>query len=172
MILSSDMIQIGRLLKPYGIKGEITLLFDKPELADIDTEYYFLEIDSIFVPFFIEEATFNSDVTLRVKFEDIDDEVFASKFSKLPVFLHREMVENVISQENYDWDFFIGYTIVAQNNTIIGVVDAVDSATINVLFVVVNGDEEHLIPATEDFIVSIDEKTKTIWMNLPDGLIE
>lgn len=172
MILRDDVIPIGRLLKPYGIKGEITLLFDKPEFADIDTDYYFLEIEGIFVPFFLEEATFSSDMSARVKFEDVGDETQAAKLSRLPVFLLREAVEGLPAQDADDWDSLIGYTVEQLDGAVVGEIASVDSTTINVLFVVDTGRDELLIPATEDFIVAIDKDKKIIRMELPEGLIE
>jgi len=41
MISREDILQVGHTQKPYGIRGEIMLLFHKAEYADIDTEYYF-----------------------------------------------------------------------------------------------------------------------------------
>ncbi|MDR1516563.1 MAG: ribosome maturation factor RimM [Dysgonamonadaceae bacterium] len=172
MILRDDVIQVGRLLKPYGIRGEITLLFDKPEYGDIDTEYYFLEIEGIFVPFFVEEMTFSSDAAARVKFEDVGNEAQAARLSKLPAFLHREATNGVSQQTPADWDAFIGYSIVQTNGERLGTIKDVDSATINVLFVVDTDKGELLIPATEDFILAINEGAKTMQMDLPEGLVE
>jgi 16S rRNA processing protein RimM len=52
------------------------------------------------------------------------------------------------------------------------VISGVDSATMNVLFIVVKDDEEILIPATEDFIVKIDSNEKCLYMKLPEGLLD
>jgi ribosomal 30S subunit maturation factor RimM len=35
-----------------------------------------------------------------------------------------------------------------------------------------HGEKEILIPATEDFITTIDEELKIIEMNLPEGLLD
>ena len=59
-----------------------------------------------------------------------------------------------------------------ENNKLIGKIDSVDSSTMNVLFVVLNKDEEFLIPATQDFIIEIDSKIKQLHLNLPEGLLE
>lgn len=59
-----------------------------------------------------------------------------------------------------------------QHGKLLGTIREVDDATINVLFVVVLDEEERLIPATEDFILSIDEKKGTIRMSLPEGLLD
>ena len=80
MITKESVFKIGRLQKSHGIKGEINILFDQPEYSDIDVEFYFFDLDSIYVPFCIEEINFVSDTRGRVKFEDIDDEVYASQY--------------------------------------------------------------------------------------------
>jgi 16S rRNA processing protein RimM len=54
----------------------------------------------------------------------------------------------------------------------LGVSDAVDDSTMNVLFVVKKNDREYLVPATEDFILKIDEPRKILHVDLPQGLIE
>ncbi len=172
MINPNDTLKIGYLKKPHGIKGEITLVFDKAPYADIDTEFYFLNIDGILVPFFLEEILFISDTTCRVKFMDIDDETVASRYSNVSVYVPREKVSVHASGNEYDWSYFIGFTIIEEDGNQLGVIENVDSGTINVLFIVKDGDREILIPATEDFIVYLDDEKKQICMKLPDGLLD
>lgn len=172
MISRNDILQVGHLQKPHGIKGEITLFFHKAGYADIDTEYYFLEIDGIPVPFFIEEFTFHTDVTARVKFEGVDDEKQASRYTGLKVFLLCKMVREADYNEDEGWDFFIGYSVVDRHVGQLGVIEHVDDSTMNILLVIRDGQQEYLVPATEDFITSVDNGEKTILMNLPEGLIE
>jgi len=172
MIFPENVVQIGQLLKPYGIKGEMLLLFDRKSYSDIDTSYYFLEIDGIFVPFFVEEMCFTSDVTARIKFEDVDDVDTASRYSDLRVYLPKESVKIINDKTVTKWDFFVGYAIMDQTLGELGVIDAVDDSTMNVLFVVTKNDREYLVPATEDFILEIDEPRKILHVDLPQGLIE
>lgn len=173
MISEKDILQVGRTQKPYGIKGEIVLLFQKAEYAEAETEYYFLEIEGIPVPFFVEEFTFSTDVSARVKFEEVNDEKSAARYVNLNVFLPREMVNQVEKQDADNWNYFVGYTVVDQHGETLGVIEEVDDTTLNVLFVVKNDeDDELLIPATEDFIAAIDEEKKLIEMYLPEGLTD
>lgn len=172
MINPNDTLKIGYLKKPRGIKGEITLVFDKSSYANIDTELYFLDIDGILVPFFLEEITFISETTSRVKFMDVEDEIVASRYSNVPVYLPREKVPVHTLNDEYHWSFFIGYTIIEENGNRLGVIEDVDSGTINVLFVVKDGDRDMLVPATEDFIVYLDDEKKQLCMKLPEGLLD
>ena len=167
-----ELSQIGRTQKPHGIKGEINIVFQQAEYADIDTEFYFLEIEGIPVPFFVEEFAFSNDTTARVKFVDVEDEKMASRYKNLGVFLPREVVDNVQLSNVSPWEFYIGFSIIDQNGNNLGTITEVDEATINVLFLVEKGDEKLLIPATEDFIMVVDEKNRKVEMNLPEGLFD
>ena len=172
MITKDEVIKIGKLQKSYGIKGEISLVFDKPAYAGIDTEFYFLDIDRIFVPFLVEEITFITDTAARIKFEDINDETAAARFANLHVFLLRKQMPENLGEENPEWDFFIGYRVYDQYNRDLGNIKSVDTATVNALFIVKQANEEYLIPATDDFITWVNDEQKIICMNLPEGLID
>ena len=175
MIEEKNLFEIGKLLKPHGVKGEVTVLFTKPEFGDIDTKYYFLFLDGMYVPFFIEEFMFNSDVTARVKFQNFNTIEQASSYANTPIFVSNELIVELEPEEEVyesEWHQFIGYTIIDENSSTIGFIRDVDAATINVLFIVVKDDEEILIPATEDFIVMTDSKKKHLHMKLPEGLLD
>ena len=172
MISANDLLPVARTQKPYGIRGELVLPFNRREYAELDSDDYFLEIVGIPVPFRVEEFTFVTDTSARVKFEDVEDERTAARYSRLEVLLPRELVETADAEEENDWRMFIGYTITDQHGTTLGMIDAVEDSTMNVLFIVRDGDYEHLIPATEDFIVAVDEKNKSLEMFIPEGLIE
>jgi 16S rRNA processing protein RimM len=172
MIAANDLLPVAHTQKPYGIRGELMLLFSRREYAKLDADDYFLEIDGIPVPFRVEEITFVTDTTARVKFEDVDDEQTAARYARLEVLLPRGSVLAVGEQDDANWRLFIGYTITNQYGTILGVIEDVDDGTINVLFIVRDGDNEHLIPATDDFIAAVDEKNRILEMYIPEGLIE
>lgn len=170
MIQSDNILPVGRLLKPHGIKGEITLLFDKEGYADIESPYYILEIDGIFVPFFVEEMRYASDVSAKVKFEDLNDEISVARYSNSTVFLPKEMMSEDLYAES-EWDYFLDFSVTDKTLGELGKIVEIDTSTLNVLFVVSNNDAEYLIPATEDFIEEIDETNRIIRMDLPEGLI-
>ena len=174
MIQEKNLFEIGKILKPHGVKGEVTVLFNKPEYADSDSNFYFFLLDGMYVPFFVEEFLFNSNVTARLKFQGIDTIEKASTYANTLVYLPKELVKEPLQEEFYDseWDKFVGYTIFDENLSNIGTIREVDSSTINVLFIVIKDKEEVLIPATEDFILNIDNEKKQLHMKLPEGLLD
>ena len=59
------------------------------------------------------------------------------------------------------------------NDSLIGILSYVDDATENVLFCVEKPDgNEVLIPASDDFIISVDAKKRKLSVSLPEGLLE
>ena len=172
MISPQEIAHVGRTQKPYGIKGELNVLFNIAEYAELESEYYFLMIENIPVPFFIEDFTFTTDVGARVKFKDVNDEKEASKYTNLDVYIPRNLVKEPYDSGASNWNYFVGYKVVDINGELIGEISNVDESTINVLFILNEGDGEILIPATEDFITAIDEEERIIRMDLPEGLLE
>ena len=174
MIDEKKLIEIARILKPRGVKGELTVLFNKSQYTDIDTNYYFFSLDGMYVPFFVEEFMYNSDVTARIVFKGIDSIEKASTYSNVHLFVPDKFIQAVVGEVGHEteWHRFIGYTVYDKDSSIIGIIENVDSSTINTLFVIVSGDEEILIPATPDFIVKEDSQHKQLYLQLPEGLLE
>ena len=63
MIKREEVYKIGRLGKAHGIKGEVTMQVDDDIFDCTEAEYLVLELDSIMVPFFIEEYFFRTTST-------------------------------------------------------------------------------------------------------------
>lgn len=174
MIEEKNLFEIGKILKPHGVKGEVIVLFKNPEVADIENNYYFLFLDGMYVPFFVEEFQFNSDITARVKFQEFDSIEKAATYSNTLVFIPNELVVELEQDDIYDseWDKFIGYTVFDENLFVIGSIRQVDTSTMNALFIIVKDEKEVLIPATSDFIVKVDDEQKQLYLKLPEGLLD
>lgn len=170
MIKPQEVIKIGKVTKTHGVSGELSCTFINDIFGEDDAPYLVADIDGIFVPFFIEEYRFKSDVTALIKFEDIDDADSAK------LLLGRELYFPMKYLSDEDVNNFgeglVGYKIYS-DKSLIGIVNAVDDTTANILFsIITESGDEVLIPATDDFVVSIDEDKREIIMSLPEGLLE
>ncbi|MFR9166900.1 MAG: ribosome maturation factor RimM [Dysgonomonas sp.] len=175
MISEKEVVRIGKLIKPHGVKGEIAFAFENDIFDKTDCPYLICCIDGILVPFFIEEYRFKNNETALVKFEDINSEEKARQLNDTEVFYPISYFDSSHNDTiDYSWKYFIGFSV--KNNAsdqIIGTISAVDDSTINALFLVTDDNEnEFLIPANEDLITNIDNKSKVLEMNIPDGLLE
>ena len=171
MIKKEEVFKIGIINKPHGVKGEVSFtftddIFDRVE----DCDYLVLLLDGILVPFFIEEYRFRSDNVALVKFEGIDSTEKARTLTNVEVYYHVKFMDD--QEEISSWNYFIGFRVEDIHHGCLGTVVDVDDATMNVLFVIENGDEEVLLPAHEEFILDIDRKKKILKVDIPDGLLD
>lgn len=172
MIKENEVFKIGKFIKPHGIKGEINFSFENDVFDRVGCPYLICRIDNILVPFFIEEYRFKGKETALIKFEDIDDEEKARRMSGLEVYFPRKYYEEESNEEiEYSWNFFIGFSVIDKTAGKLGIIEDIDDKTINTLFLVKDGENELIIPATEDFIEKIDAKKKVLYLVLPEGLI-
>lgn len=171
MIKKEEVFKIGIINKPHGVKGEVSFtftddIFDRVE----DCDYLVLLLDGILVPFFIEEYRFRSDNVALVKFEGIDSTEKARTLTNVEVYYPVKFMDD--QEEISSWNYFIGFRVEDVHHGCLGTVVDVDDATMNVLFVIENGDEEVLLPAHEEFIFDIDRKKKILKVDIPDGLLD
>jgi 16S rRNA processing protein RimM len=167
MIKPEEVYRIGRLGKPHGVKGEITMQVDDDVFDRVDAEFLVLRVDGILVPFYMEEYRFRTDTTALIKFEDVDTVEQARQLTNCDVFFLRRMADN--NEEDLTWAFFVGFDLVeATTAHTVGRIAAVDDSTQNILFEL---DDGTLVPAAEELITNIDQENKQIYMALPEGLL-
>ena len=167
MIKEDEVYKIGRIGKPHGISGEVTLRFSDDVFDRVDADYLVLMVDGILVPFFIEEYRFRSDEVALVKFEDIDTKDRASELTGCDVFFPRHLAD--AGDDVLTWSQIVGYDIVdVLSDKTIGRIEAVDETTINTLLELSDGT---LIPAADEFIEDIYHEERKLMMRLPEGLV-
>ena len=172
MIKDSEVFKIGKLIKPHGIKGEISFAFENDIFDRVDCPYLICRIDGIFVPFFVDEYRFKGSESSLITFEGVDCEEKAMQMSGLEVYFPRKYFEEESDDDiEYSWNFFIGFSVVDKVAGNLGTIEAIDDQTINTLFLLKNGDEDLIIPATEDFVEKVDAKKRILYLNLPEGLV-
>jgi len=174
MIKKEDILPIGKLIKPHGLRGELSFEFTTDIFDEIEAPYFICEIECIFVPFFIESYRFKNKNSGLVKFEGVDSDSDAKELSKVNIYLERTLLPAGFSDEDLKGiDFYTGYQITDQNGKIIGEIISIDDSTENILFNVQSGSGgEILIPASDDYILEVDDDGKIIRMDIPEGLLD
>ena len=163
-----DTYKIGTLTRTHGIGGELSMNFTDDVWDRANADYVFLEVDGIQVPFFLEGWRFRSDSVALLKFQDIDTSEEALEYIGADVYFPHDLTPEPSDDDEYTWRSFTGWQIVDEEAGALGEIEHVEDSTANTIFFV----GEKLIPATEDFIKSIDAKTRTLYMILPKGLLD
>ncbi len=168
MIRQEEVYRIGRIGKTHGVRGEVSFQFDDDIFDRVDADYLVLDVDSILVPFFMEEYRFKTDSTAIVKFCDIDTQERARELTGCDVYFPLSLVPDD-EDAPLSLAILIGFDIVeARTGKTIGRIATIDDSTANVLFELKDG---NLIPANDDLIDHIDQNRRQILMNLPEGLL-
>ena len=162
--------KIGYVLKPHGLKGEVTISIDAeaPDLADLES--LFIEKNNRLVPYFIQLISVRGDKAF-VKFEDVDSPEAAKAISKSAVYLPKATREKSGRNQFYD-DEVIGFEVTDSGAGVLGKVLEVTAAGPNKLLSVDHQGKEVLIPVHGPFITSINKSKKTISVTLPDGFLD
>ena len=172
MIKLDELTEIGQFYKPHGIKGELSAGFDY-ELSPDDLRCIIINLDGIFVPFFIEFFRPRGHESFLIKLEGIDNENEALMLAKQPIYALTSEIEidSEASEDGFYLYDLIGYRLNDENGFIGNITD-IDDSNENILIHVTSPDNKIVyIPFAEDWISEIDASGKTIKMTLPEGIL-
>jgi 16S rRNA processing protein RimM len=167
----SDCYKIGYILKPHGLKGEVTLSLTPEGPDDLSSiKTVFVEQQDRLVPFFIEACSQNGDKAF-VKFDEVDSSEAAAKISKSSVYLPKSERPKSGRGEFYD-DEIIGFEVHDKELGHLGDVKAIEKAGPHKLLVIIHTEKEVLIPVNGPFITGINKSKKRITVELPEGFLD
>lgn len=173
MITREELVHIGKITKSHGLNGELEININSELFEECETPYIIVETDGIFIPFFIVEYRYKNENTYLFSLKGIENEMDAKELIKRDIYIHKKfLAEGIDASELEGNSYFIGFSIFTEEEQFIGEVVDIDDTTENVLFLLhdKNGNEL-IIPASDDFVVNIDEQRKIIIMSLPEGLL-
>ncbi|MDD2195578.1 MAG: ribosome maturation factor RimM [Bacteroidales bacterium] len=163
------LTEVGTIQRTHGVNGEVQVLWFNYDPLDHKLESVFLRIEGIPIPFAITTIRGKGQKSI-VKFDEVDGPDMATNLVGLTVLSEIKQLE--VSDELY-LDDLVGYSVVNQNGNLLGEIEQLQDFSGNLVFLVVDSaGKELLIPAASDFIVELNEDTKTLLMQLPDGLVD
>jgi 16S rRNA processing protein RimM len=166
----SGYTYIGTLAKLHGFKGEYVLVTDNSFPQKIEKwESVFILIDELPIPFFIASLRLTSENTALIIFDDINTSEQAKEFVGYQIYQTGKESDkkNKKTEENN----LNGYKVFDVEAGYIGIIDSIIEYSQNILFRILDGDREILIPAIEEYILSIDPAKKEIHIESPEGLL-
>jgi len=163
--------KIGLVMKPHGLKGEVTISLDDSSIDFANLESIFIEEqDNRLVPFFISSTSVRGEKAF-VKFDDIDTIEQALKISKKALYLPKSARPKSGRGEFYD-DEIQGFEVADELHGVLGAVTDVIQTGANRLLAVDYNGKEVLIPINSPLIISINKSKRKISVNLPDGFLD
>ena len=172
MISEKQITPIGHLIKPHGINGEIVVAMDF-DINLTELSCIILNIEGIYVPFFINSCRPKGNASRLIAIDDIDNELKASQLCNKQVFALSSECE-IINDETEDGFYatdLVGFCLFDGNCKIGEIIDF-DDSTENALFIVNGPNGNIYIPIADEMIEDIILESKTIIMNLPNGILD
>lgn len=163
------MLQIAKILKSNGTDGGLLIGVRDIEVGQIDLqEPVFIEFDGLPVPFFIQDLQQRGTSKAIIHLNDVSSLADAEEVVGRGLFIEGEWEE----EEELD---FTGWTLLSRGERV-GTVTGMEPIPGNLcLYVRPDGhserSEESLVPLHPDLILSADPATRTLDLDLPEGLL-
>ena len=160
----------GEALKTFGIDGGLIIKLspDAPEKLNTK-EPVFITFDGLSVPFYFKSFEYRGRDKLLAVFEDIESEEAATELIARKIYFASTKEP---STQADDLSIFIGYTLYDTQIGELGAITEFFDFPGNPCFQCFYHDKEILIPINEDLIVKLDHNKQSIYLKLPDGLLE
>ena len=166
-----ECFYLGRVAKTHGIKGEVTIKLDVDDPSDyLDMKYFFLEINKVLTPFFVEKIVHSGD-KFFVTIQDIKTVEAASALTGKEVFLPLEMLPKLSGKQFY-YHEVKGFVVVDAEKGELGPIHEILEYPTQAIIQVFKDKKEILIPILDQVIQKVDRKTKKLYIKAPEGLID
>ena len=162
-----EFIKIGKVLKTHGFKGHLKIYVDEFYMND------FLDINSVIInnlPYFISSKDINSNSQAIILLEDIDSKEKAQKLQGKELLAKEDDLTEIL--DGNEFDDIVTYVILDKNYGEIGKINEIVEMPFQIMAKVTYKDKPILIPLNDDFITLINDKKKTVEMQLPNGFLE
>lgn len=171
-MLKEDCFYLGKIVRKFSFKGELLakLDTDEPEIYE-ELESVFVDWNGRLVPFFIEHAQLHKSNLLRLDFEDVNTEEDAEDLIGAELYLPLSFLPDLEGNRFYFHEI-IGFKVSDLNFGEVGTITGVNDNTAQALFIIDSNGKEVLIPINDEFIKKVDRTTKTMFLDVPEGLIE
>lgn len=167
-----DCFYLGNVSKTYSFRGEVIVFIDDRDPHKYEElESVFVDINNKLVPFFIDQIRFDrKGAFARVKFEGVDSESAAQALVKKELYLPLSMKPEGEDEEPNPEDL-VGYAVNDADLGALGEVIYFIEHQSNPLLEVSGDRGNILIPFHDEFILGINHDSKTIEVEIPEGLI-
>ena len=185
MITLEQVISIGTITRSFGKQGAILCRTTHDYWEQAQSDWLILSLDHILVPFRVKDWFTKGADGIVFELQDIDTEEQALPLLQAQAYMLRSDLAQT-DEDEVAWTDLIGYTVIDTDQGPLGTITAIDDTTDNILATLnstlsttlhstlsttlnpkLSTLNSTLIPLHEDFLVSIDDNTRTLTITLP-----
>lgn len=165
------LISFGYCSKTFGYKGEVKILLNFKYKENTTPKFVWCHQYGKPVPYFVEDFILLNDNECSVKLEDISNENDALPFRNKEFYIEKELLETYFVAPKLNKDI-LDFSVKHKGKLIGRLKEIQENKIGHPIMLIDNQKDEILIPFVEEFIVDIDENSKIINVNLPEGLLD
>lgn len=167
-----DLLRIGVVIKPHGIRGEVKVY---PTTDDVNrfkkTDEVILITKNENLTLHVENVKFFKNIVI-VKFKEFNNINEVEGFRNCDIMVTRENALPLKEGQFYFCDV-IGAKVVEENGTSIGTVtDVIETGANNVLAITMEDGKEVLFPVIPDCIKKVDTEAGVVTAHVMKGLLD
>jgi 16S rRNA processing protein RimM len=174
--LTADrFLEVGAITGSHGLKGALTIFsHTRPAIGIAGYSFWWVgNSPETALSYRVERCWQHGGTKVLAKLEGIDDCSAADRLKKASVWIEADAVE--VDEDEYLWEELTGFRVVTTDGRLLGTVKGLVEFGAQDNFCVTtpeNSDEpgEWLLPFIEDVVVTIDEETRTIKVELLEGM--
>jgi 16S rRNA processing protein RimM len=168
----TELIEIGRLVRRHGVRGEIRLRPYNPDSATLQPpQRVALAADGSGVEWIRVTALRRHQKYLLLRFEGIESANDADALIGRTLFVPRDQLPELGEDEIYHCDL-IGCRVVTDGGDELGAVAEILSTGSNDVLVIRDGGREYLVPWIDDVVVEVDTAAALITIHPLPGLLD
>lgn len=167
-----NYFNIGKIAATFGLQGELILVhkIGRVEALDKVKALFIEEKKNSFLPYFIESVRAKNREELYIKLEGISTKESASKLLTKQVYLDENRFREQVREGSLI--YYLGFEVEDSHAGKLGSIAEIVEMPNQVLLKIYEGEHELLIPLNENTLRRIDRKTATLYVNLPEGLLD
>jgi 16S rRNA processing protein RimM len=171
--VGENLIVIGRVSRPHGVKGEVRI-----EFFNREDPHFFFRYQKIFIQEDKGIPRLYRPVTIRphkhgilAQLEGIQNKEEAERLRGKPVLVDPAELPT-LDEDEYYWHEIVGMRVVTTRGGDVGTVTEIIHTGSNDVYVVSKGRKEFLIPAIKGVIIAIEKDARTMVIRPLEGLLE
>lgn len=165
------MIQIGKIAATHSLQGAMVLVHNVGNAKWLKKDdALFLELHKgSFIPFFVSQVRATGEEEYIINLDDVTTLEEAKKLAGKSVYVQEDILSKYAEETPMLW---MGFKMLDKQKGELGKIEEIMQAPAQWLAQVTYKGKEVLVPLLPQTVKSVNLKTKTIQVDLPEGLLE
>jgi 16S rRNA processing protein RimM len=153
--MKSDFLLIGKVTKPHGLHGQVKVhSYSSSYESFFAGGKVYLSQGEEMKALLISEVKVQSN-SLLLHFQGVDNRQQAEAISGYSLYMEEKDLPALPEGEYYQYQL-IGSRVYNDQDRFLGIMEEIFSTAAHDIWVIRDGKKEHLFPAVEDFVISVD----------------